>query len=188
MQKKTIQEKIVQEKTEGIDDQLTEQTYQWLSIGELAERSAVSVATLRFYEEKQLIWSTRTTGNQRRYLRAMLRRVAIIKMAQQVGISLQQVKETFEVLPKNKVANKHDWQKMSQKWQAQLDQQIMHLLQLRQQLDQCIGCGCLSLQQCPLRNPEDKFAQASAGAHFQTILMTLLNQREMRFDILQDES
>ena len=148
---------------------------QWLTIGELAQRSDVSVPAIRFYEEKDLIWSTRTQGNQRRYQRAMLRRVAIIKIAQQVGISLQQVKDAFQVLPKHQVASKADWQKMSKTWQAQLEQQIMNLLKLRQQLDKCIGCGCLSLQQCPLRNPEDQLGQESAGAHFQDVLMTLLN-------------
>ena len=148
---------------------------QWLTIGELAQRSGVSVPAIRFYEDKDLIWSTRTQGNQRRYQRAMLRRVAIIKIAQQVGISLQQVKDAFQVLPKHQVASKADWQKMSQTWQAQLDQQIINLLKLRQQLDKCIGCGCLSLQQCPLRNPYDQLGQESAGAHFQEVLMTLLN-------------
>ena len=147
---------------------------QWLSIGELAQRSAVSVSAIRFYEEKDLIWSTRTQGNQRRYQRAMLRRVAIIKIAQQVGISLQHVKDAFAVLPRHRVASKSDWKGMSKHWQAQLDQQILDLLKLRQQLDKCIGCGCLSLKQCPLRNPNDQLGQASAGAHFQDILMNLL--------------
>ncbi len=147
---------------------------QWLSIGDLAQRSAVSVSAIRFYEEKDLIWSTRTQGNQRRYQRAMLRRVAIIKIAQQVGISLQQVKDAFAVLPRHKVASKSDWKGMSKHWQTQLDQQILDLLKLRQQLDKCIGCGCLSLKQCPLRNPDDQLGQESAGAHFQDILMNLL--------------
>lgn len=148
----------------------------WLSIGELAKRSGVSVPTIRFYEEKDLIWSTRTEGNQRRYQRAMLRRIAIIKAAQQVGISLKQIKQTLSILPKQQVATKKDWQIMSQEWQGQLDQQIMMLLQLRQQLDQCIGCGCLSLERCPLRNPEDCLAEEAMGAHFQEILF-LLNQK-----------
>lgn len=152
---------------------MQETDHLWLSIGDLAKRSAVSVATLRFYEEKQLIWSIRTAGNQRRYQRAMLRRVAIIKIAQQVGIRLQEVHDAFAVLPKQKVATKSDWQKMSKRWQQQLDQQIIHLLQMRQQLDQCIGCGCLSLKQCPLRNPEDQLGRESAGAHFQQVLMSL---------------
>lgn len=151
--------------------------HQWITIGELAQRSGVSVPAIRFYEEKELIWSIRTEGKQRRYQRAMLRRVAIIKVAQQVGMRLQQVKEAFSVLPKNKVASKADWQKMSQKWQASLDVQIVSLLQLRQQLDWCIGCGCLSLQQCPLRNLNDQMADQSAGAHFQQILLQLTIQQ-----------
>jgi len=150
----------------------------WLSIGELAKRSGVSVPTIRFYEEKDLIWSTRTEGNQRRYQRAMLRRIAIIKAAQQVGISLKQIKQTLSILPKQQVATKKDWQIMSQEWQGQLDQQIMMLLQLRQQLDQCIGCGCLSLEQCPLRNPEDCLAEEAMGAHFQEILFSLNQKNE----------
>ncbi len=190
MNKKHIHPKIEikQEidQTLSVEESLDEsKLQQWLSVGELAQRSGVSVPALRFYEEKDLIWSTRTQGNQRRYQRAMLRRVAIIKIAQQVGISLQQVKDAFVVLPRNKVATKADWQKMSQKWQAQLDQHIMQLLQLRQQLDQCIGCGCLSLKQCPLRNPDDQFAQESSGAHFQQV-MTLLNQNKLSADVVED--
>ncbi|WP_151797576.1 MULTISPECIES: redox-sensitive transcriptional activator SoxR [Acinetobacter] len=150
---------------------------QWLTIGELAQRSGVSVPAIRFYEDKDLIWSTRTQGNQRRYQRAMLRRVAIVKIAQQVGISLQQVKDAFAILPRQKVASKSDWQEMSQAWQTQLDQKIMDLLKLRQQLDKCIGCGCLSLQQCPLRNPNDELGQTSAGAHFQEVISNLINMQ-----------
>lgn len=158
------------------ENQLTEKHLgQWLTIGELAQRSGVSVPAIRFYEDKDLIWSTRTQGNQRRYQRAMLRRVAIVKIAQQVGISLQQVKDAFAILPRQKVATKSDWKDMSQAWQTQLDQKIMDLLKLRQQLDKCIGCGCLSLQQCPLRNPNDQLGQASAGAHFQEVISNLMN-------------
>ena len=108
----------------------------------------------------------------------MLRRIAIIKAAQQVGISLKQIKDTFATLPKQQIASKKDWQTMSQQWQGQLDQQIMMLLQLRQQLDQCIGCGCLSLEQCPLRNPDDCLAEQAMGAHFQEILL-MLNQKTL---------
>ncbi|WP_168378720.1 MULTISPECIES: redox-sensitive transcriptional activator SoxR [Acinetobacter] len=168
------------------DDQIqeVESGKPWLNIGELAARSGVNVSALRFYEDKDLIWSTRSSGNQRRYPRLMLRRVAIIKIAQQVGISLQHVHAAFEVLPKHKAASKADWQKMSQCWQQQLDQQIMHLLQLRLQLDQCIGCGCLSLKQCPLRNPNDQLGHDSAGAHFQQMLMSLKN---ITSDCIEDD-
>lgn len=130
------------------------------------------------FMKKRIDLGLRTTGNQRRYQRAMLRRIAIIKAAQQVGISLKQIKETFATLPKQQIASKKDWQTMSQQWQGQLDQQIMMLLQLRQQLDQCIGCGCLSLEQCPLRNPDDCLAEQAMGAHFQEILF-LLNQKDL---------
>ncbi len=147
--------------------------HQWLSIGELATRSEVSVPAIRFYEEKQLIWSTRTTGNQRRYHRAMLRRVAIVRVAQQVGISLAQVAEAFSALPRNDMATQQDWKNMSLAWQGMLDARITGLLQLRQQLDKCIGCGCLSLTQCPLRNPGDCLAEESAGAHFQELLLKM---------------
>ena len=167
---------------------MSEISQQWLSIGDLAKRSDVSVATLRFYEEKELIWSIRTSGNQRRYQRSMLRRVAIIKAAQQVGISLQEVKTAFEVLPKQGNASKQDWQQMSQNWQAQLDQQIVHLLQLRQQLDWCIGCGCLSLEQCPLRNPNDTLATKSAGAHFQQLLLHINAESAQCEVLMADDS
>lgn len=124
---------------------------QWLSIGQIAIQSGVSVPTLRFYEEKQLIWSIRTSGNQRRYHHSIQRRIAIIKIAQRVGISLQDVYDVFAVLPKHKSATKKDWQIMSNIWQKQLNEKITSLLTLRDQLDQCIDCGCLSLKQCPLR-------------------------------------
>ncbi len=142
---------------------------QFITIGELAKRSGVSVSTIRFYEEKQLIWSIRTNGNQRRYVRAMLRRIAIIKVAQLVGISLEEVKQAFSVLPDRKMASKQDWENMSNLWKNQLEEKIQILLQIRQQLDWCIGCGCLSLDQCPLRNPDDYYASQSNGAHFQKI-------------------
>lgn len=149
---------------------------QWLSIGALAQRSGVSVATLRFYEDKELIWSTRTDGNQRRYQRSMLRRIAIIKVAQQVGISLADIKQEFENLPRQGVTGQKDWQKMSKSWHALLDEKIIKLLQLRQQLDWCIGCGCLSMNECPLRNPNDQLGEQSAGAHFNQILFELDNK------------
>lgn len=165
---------------------MTQNLQQWLSIGALAERSGVSVAALRFYEEKELIWSVRTEGNQRRYPRYMLRRIAIIKVAQQVGISLKQVKDAFKVLPSNKAASQADWSKLSQDWQKALDQQIAQLLQLRQQLDWCIGCGCLSLTECPLRNEGDQFAQNSDGAHFKPIQVNY-DQDSNLFEIISLE-
>lgn len=149
---------------------------QWISIGEVAKRSGVNVSAIRFYEEKQLIWSVRTDGNQRRYQRAMLRRVAIIKVAQQVGVSLEQIKTALDVLPKDRVPSSEDWQQMSLQWQADLDQQIMGLLKLRLQLDKCIGCGCLSVKQCPLRNPDDQCGEQISGQDYQDTLHQLLKQ------------
>lgn len=149
---------------------------QWISIGELAKRSGVNVSAVRFYEEKQLIWSVRTEGNQRRYQRAMLRRVAIIKVAQQVGVRLEKIKAALDILPKDRVPSSEDWQQMSLRWQADLDQQIMGLLKLRLQLDKCIGCGCLSVKQCPLRNPDDQCGEHIAGQHYQDALELLLKK------------
>ena len=147
---------------------------EWLTIGEVAKRAGISVATVRFYEEKELIHSIRTDGNQRRYQRLILRKIAIIKIAQQVGITLNDVKSAFEVLPKNKGATKKDWQKMSKIWQQKLNEKIESLQQLQEQLDQCICCGCLSLKQCPLRNPNDQMAQYSKGSNFDEISVVSL--------------
>ena len=130
-----------------------------LTIGEVAKRSGVSVPTLRFYEEKQLIQSIRTNGNQRRYLRGVLRRVAIIKVAQKVGISLAEIQEGFKVLPKDHNPTKADWEQLSKAWQIKLDERISLLMQMKEQMQWCIGCGCLSLEDCPLRNPNDVMAQ-----------------------------
>ncbi len=138
----------------------------WLSVGEVARRSGVSVATLHFYEQKKLISSQRNSGNQRRYSRDVLRRVAIIKVAQKTGISLEQIGQALAILPAGQQADPQHWQAMSARWQADLTARIEQLTQLRDQLTLCIGCGCLSLQHCPLRNPDDQLAALGAGAHF----------------------
>lgn len=137
-----------------------------LSVGEVAKRTGVSVATLHFYEQKGLIHSQRNAGNQRRYSRDVLRRVAIIKVAQRTGIPLEQIGKALSVLPPGQNADQHHWQQMSQQWKAELDSRIAQLTDLRDQLSMCIGCGCLSMVHCPLRNPEDKLAAQGAGAHF----------------------
>ena len=129
-----------------------------LTIGEVAKRSGVSVPTLRFYEEKQLIRSVRTNGNQRRYLRCVLRRIAIIKVAQKVGMSLLEIEAGFALLPKQN-PSKADWEKLSRAWQEKLTEKIELLTQMKEQMQWCIGCGCLSLEDCPLRNPNDVMAQ-----------------------------
>lgn len=128
-----------------------------LSIGEVANRSGLAVSAIRFYEDKGLIRGIRTNGNQRRYARHMLRRLALIKVAQRVGLSLQDIQQAFQDLPDGKSPSKADWQHMSSRWQQQLEERIRLLQSMQTQLDWCIGCGCLSLDSCPLRNPQDLF-------------------------------
>ena len=137
---------------------------QTLKVGELAQRSGVSVSALHFYEKKGLIRSTRNSGNQRLYHRAVLRRVAIIKVAQQLGMSLAEIKQAIAILPMNKSASQADWQKLSQFWHAQLETRIAKLTRLRDELSGCIGCGCLSVDACALRNPDDELGLEGAGA------------------------
>lgn len=135
-----------------------------LSVGELARRSGVAVSALRFYEAKGLIGSARSAGNQRRYPRETLRRVAVIKVAQRVGIPLAEIAAAFERLPTGRPLTAADWAALSALWREDLDQRIAKLQLLRDQLDGCIGCGCLSLGECPLRNPGDQMAQQGPGA------------------------
>lgn len=134
-----------------------------LKVGEVAMRSGVSVSTLHFYENKGLIKSGRNNGNQRIYPRAVLRRVAIIKVAQQLGMSLSEIKKAIEVLPMNKTASQADWQQLSQFWHNQLEARIAKLTKLKDELSSCIGCGCLSMKACALRNPQDELAEHGAG-------------------------
>ncbi len=137
-----------------------------LSVGQIAKRAGVSVQTLHFYESKNLITSTRNTGNQRRYHGNVLRRIAVIKTAQKLGVSLKEIAEVFQLLPKEKSPTTQEWKKMSSKWRTSLQQRIDDLTQLRDQLDTCIGCGCLSIKSCGLRNPNDKAAKNGTGAVF----------------------
>lgn len=134
-----------------------------LSVGEVAQRSGVAVSTIHFYEEKGLIRSRRNTGNQRRYTRDVLRFVAIIKFAQRAGIPLGDIKDALSSLPAGRAPDKDDWERLTRSWREMLQERITTLTQLRDQLDVCIGCGCLSLRDCPLRNPEDKLAREGAG-------------------------
>ena len=135
-----------------------------LSVGQLAARSGVAVTALHFYETKGLIQSTRNSGNQRRYPRAMLRRVAVIKMAQRLGIPLADIARALAALPNDHVPTAEDWQRLSQGWREDLNRRIDEMLLLRDQLDGCIGCGCLSMQDCPLRNPNDRLSEQGTGA------------------------
>jgi len=134
-----------------------------LGVGEVAKRSGVTVSTLHFYESKGLIRSSRTRGNQRRYPRGVLRRVAIIRVAQRAGISLATILQTLAPIPQDRTPSLNDWRKLSTGWRKELDSRIRNLVQLRDRLDDCIGCGCLSITACPLRNPSDKLAQQGAG-------------------------
>jgi MerR family redox-sensitive transcriptional activator SoxR len=137
-----------------------------LSVGEVAARSGVAVSTLHFYESRGLIQSTRNAGNQRRYPRSVLRRVAVIKVAQRMGIPLAAIAEALQALPNRRTPTVADWRRLSARWQQELDARIRTLTQLRDQLDGCIGCGCLSLKACPLRNAQDALAGEGAGPHF----------------------
>ncbi len=134
-----------------------------LTVGEVARRSGVPVSTLHFYEAKGLIEGWRTAGNQRRYHRAVLRRVAIIKIAQRAGIPLATIREALADLPHDHVPTARDWRRFTQAWRDMLEARITGLMQLRDQIDSCIGCGCLSLEDCPLRNPGDELGRAGPG-------------------------
>ncbi len=134
-----------------------------LSVGRVAKRCGVAVSTLHFYEAKGLISSWRNAGNQRRYARDVLRRVAVIKTAQQLGIALADIRQALQGLPANRTPTAADWRKLSDGWRTQLDQRINQLIKLRDRLDGCIGCGCLSLQNCPLRNPGDALSAEGPG-------------------------
>ncbi|WP_366554425.1 redox-sensitive transcriptional activator SoxR [Aquibaculum sediminis] len=135
-----------------------------LSIGAVAARSGVAVSALHFYESKGLIHSRRSSGNQRRYPREVLRRVAVIKVAQRAGIPLAEIKEALSTLPDERTPTAADWRALSSRWRAELEARIERLTRLRDQLDGCIGCGCLSLRDCPLRNPGDSAAAGGPGA------------------------
>ena len=137
-----------------------------LSVGELAKRSGVTVSALHFYESKGLIPAFRTEGNQRRYPRGVLRRVALIKVAQKLGIPLKEIAKVFETFPKNRAPSMKDWENISKKWQSELNQRIQTLTKLRDELTGCIGCGCLSMKECPLRNPQDECQKKGSGALF----------------------
>jgi len=134
-----------------------------LSVGEVAKRSGVAVSALHFYEAKGLIKASRTLGNQRQYTRDVLRRVSIIKVAQRLGISLASIHDAFAALPSNRAASAEDWRNLSARWKEDLDDRIQRLTKLRDQLNGCIGCGCLSMAACPLRNPQDALAAQGAG-------------------------
>lgn len=138
-------------------------TLQGISVGEVAERSGVAISTLHFYEAEGLIESWRNGGNHRRYSRDVLRRIAVIRVAQRAGVPLKEVAEALKTLPQGRTPNAKDWARLSAVWKAELDQRIETLSRLRDELTGCIGCGCLSLKACPLRNPGDRLAAEGNG-------------------------
>ena len=137
-----------------------------LTIGETAQRTGVAASALRFYETRNLIGSHRGPGNQRRYHRSMLRRILIIKVAQSLGLSLEEISSALETLPDKRAPTRRDWEKLSLNWRDQLDARIANLQKLREQLSGCIGCGCLSLKRCTLYNPGDRAAAKGAGPRY----------------------
>jgi MerR family transcriptional regulator, redox-sensitive transcriptional activator SoxR len=134
-----------------------------LSAGQVAARSGVAVSTIHFYEAKGMVRSWRSNGNQRRYSRDVLRRVAIIKVAQRLGLPLSMIKRAIDSLPDGRTPTAKDWRRLSMAWGKELDQRIALLQKLRGQLDSCIGCGCLSLEICRLRNPGDALSDQGSG-------------------------
>ena len=137
-----------------------------IPIGALAERTGVAPSALRFYEAEGLIHATRSDGGQRRYARETIRRVSFIRVAQQVGLSLEEIRTALASLPENRTPNEKDWERLSKSWRPRIDYQIRMLERMRDRLDGCIGCGCLSLRRCKLLNPDDKVAQRGAGPRY----------------------
>ena len=134
-----------------------------LTVGEVASRSGIAVSTIHFYEAKGLIRSQRNRGNQRRFERAELRRIAVIRVAQRAGISLGEIRDALATLPTKRTVSAKDWARMSNRWKSELNGRIERLVALRDQLGDCIGCGCLSIDSCPLRNPMDVLANEGPG-------------------------
>ena len=139
---------------------------EWLSIGEVATRTGVATSALRYYEREGLVRSERTDGDQRRFHRDALRRIAFIRIAQRVGLTLDEIRAALSSLPEGRTPTKADWAKLSRSWRPQLDEQIAVLVRLRDELTSCIGCGCLSLRTCALYNPDDAAAALGAGPRY----------------------
>jgi MerR family transcriptional regulator, redox-sensitive transcriptional activator SoxR len=137
-----------------------------LSIGEVAERTGVSVSALRFYEAEGLVSSTRSAGGQRRYSREVLRRVAFVRIAQQIGLTLEEIRTALASLPGERTPTIADWERVSRAWRSVLDERIALLQRVRDDLTSCIGCGCLSLQTCRLYNPDDRARVLGQGPRY----------------------
>jgi len=142
------------------------QTTDLLTVSEVAHRGGFAPSALRFYEREGLLVATRTSGGQRRYQRSVLRRLAFIRAARNVGLSLEEIAAALATLPDRRNPTKADWTRLSHSWRRRLDDQIVALTELRNGLDACIGCGCLSLKRCAISNPSDQAAMAGAGAAF----------------------
>jgi MerR family redox-sensitive transcriptional activator SoxR len=145
---------------------VTLSTHDRLTIGELAARSGCATSALRYYEEIGLITAERTAGGQRRYRRATLRRLAFVRAAQRIGLTLEEVRTALSALPADQVPSAAAWNRVARTWQRRIDSQIAELQQLRDQLTGCVGCGCLSLTKCALYNPADTAASAGPGARY----------------------
>jgi MerR family transcriptional regulator, redox-sensitive transcriptional activator SoxR len=139
---------------------------EWLPIGEVAARSGVAASALRFYEDEGLLRSERSAGGQRRFARDTLRRLAFIRAAQRVGLTLEEISAALAALPNSRTPTVADWARLSRAWRPKLDEQIEMLTRLRDDLTSCIGCGCLSLKTCALYNPDDAAAGLGAGARY----------------------
>jgi MerR family redox-sensitive transcriptional activator SoxR len=137
-----------------------------LTVGEVARRCGIAVSAVHFYESAGLITSWRSRGNQRRFPREVLRRVSIVKVAKRLGIPLASIRQALDSLPKGRTPTDRDWRTLSARWHADLDLRIARLARLRDQLTGCIGCGCLSMRDCPLWNPGDELAGRGPGPHF----------------------
>jgi MerR family transcriptional regulator, redox-sensitive transcriptional activator SoxR len=137
-----------------------------LTIGDLVARSGVAASALRYYEELGLISAERSVGNQRRYPRHMLRRVAFVRAGRQLGLSLEEIRDALATLPDGKAPTRADWTRAARLWQGKLDEKIAELQRIRSTLTDCIGCGCLSLRRCSLYNPEDTAARRGPGARW----------------------
>jgi MerR family redox-sensitive transcriptional activator SoxR len=137
-----------------------------LTIGEVAHRSGFAASALRYYERERLIAATRSTGGQRRYARGVLRRLAFIRAAQNVGLSLEEIRAALATLPEGRTPTRADWARLSRSWRSRLDAQIAGLTALRDGLTSCIGCGCLSLKGCALSNPDDVAGAGGPGARY----------------------
>ena len=137
-----------------------------LTIGEVAARSGVAASAIRFYESQGLIASERTSGNQRRYERAVLRRIALVQAGKAAGIPLDDIRTALDTLPAQRTPTRRDWERFSRRWRDDLDGRIATLQAIRDRMTTCIGCGCLSIDKCDLLNPDDEAAGKGGGAHY----------------------